>query len=215
MFSGMFQYIGYLRYILKYVLDLNDNHNLKRAFADEIEPDLVAFEDAYLELLMSLYLTSGAFLVGTIIPPNETEIAIDKITETYLSSIAKMENSFVQLVKTLKVHESDVYQIIGNKYSNKMLMNNLLASVDVEQKTIDWDYLSRKNSLMRFDSKNIYKTEFPKKLNESLTPFTDEMQINNVVWDNINLKNIEVMENLWLNKEFRRDCYDLLKKYLD
>lgn len=198
--------IGFISTILK----IYDKYKLKDAFADEIDSEVTALEDAYSDLLINFYLIFGATMIGTVVPPKSTETTTNKIVESYKNSLLKMENSLIQLGKTLKIHENDLYRLIGNNYSNKMIMENLLASINVDERTIDWEYLSHKNKIMHVDLKNIHNSDFPKKLNDALKPFTDELQINNVIWDDFSFKNIE---KLWRNKDFRRSYLKLIQKY--
>ena len=200
--------IGFISIIIK----IYDKHKLKGAFADEIDQEVTALEDAYSDLLINFYLIFGATMIGTVVPPKSMETTTNKIVESYKNSLLKMENSLIQLGKTLKIHENDLYKLIGNNHSNRMIMENLLASINVDERTIDWEYLSHKNKIMHVDLKNMHNIDFPKKLNDTLKPFTDEFQINNVIWKDLSFKNVE---KLWLNKDFRRSYFKLIKEYSD
>jgi len=210
-----FDIVGFALIISSTLKKYIDKHRLKCAFADEIDSELDALEEAYSDLLMTCYLLYGATFIGAIIPPVKQENTINKIVDSYQNSILKMENSLVMLGKKLKIHESDLYAIIGNDYTNKMIMQNLLAAINVEKGTIDWQSLSESSKVMKVAMKNIPCDSFPMKLNEALKPFTDEIKVRNIIADDIYLSNVEKMKCLWLNKEFRRKYIKLLQEYTD
>ncbi|NPE31775.1 hypothetical protein HNV12_28220 [Methanococcoides sp. SA1] len=196
--------------LLNIFIKMYDKHKLKCAFANEIDSDIDALQDAYSDLILSFYLIFGATVIGSAIPPKTPEITIDKIIEVYQKSLFDMENSLIRLGKTLKIHENDLYELIGTDYKSKLLMQNLLASINVEEKEIDWNYLSQKNSLMHVDLKEGLDVDFPKRLDDALQTFSDEFKINNVVVEGIDLK---ILDTLWLNKNFRRDYNKLINEY--
>jgi hypothetical protein len=205
MLTELLENIGYIKEIIK----LYDNHKLKCAFADEIEFDFLKLENAYSDLMLNFYLIYGATIIGAYIPPENQEHTINEIIKKYKTSIENMEQSVVQIGKTLKIHQDDLFKVIGNNHKKRMIMKDFLASINVDEQTVDWEYLSSRPHAIKAIS-NRCNTDFPNNLNISLEPLANEFKNNNVVWENINMGKLE---QIWLNKEFRRRYHSLLKEF--
>lgn len=177
---------------------------------EDFEPEVEALQGAYDKLLLSSYTLLGAYLLGSKLPPTNSEYTVDKIIDQINKSVSDVETCLLQVTKTMRNHKEEFKLLFESDPKLLVQFEDLLNIID-NNKKIDICYLGNKRSFMDNFIETNKSTEFINELNNNISNISYVDQINEIQWVK-NFKDRNVLQIINDN-EFFAELIELLNKY--
>lgn len=119
----------------------------KKRFRSEVfsifEVDVNNFMKAYDNFLLDCYAITGAYLLGLVLNPSDTEYVSKTLFERLDKSYSSLENSLIQVINTMRLFKDDFILIYGKNEKQLVLYKTLTGIID-ENKKIDFMFVASK-----------------------------------------------------------------------